>query len=140
VLRRYLFVSGVTGAEEGAHASSTRHGLLFPLCSPCHYPTMGHTKSDRARRYAILASPMSDFMRCSFVLTCPGWRETRTLRIEPFVQDGRGSQTVEAFLLRLRCRTCGGIPSIVRLCNQQGREFVLAGPGGFLTSYSAYRQ
>jgi hypothetical protein len=95
---------------------------------------MGHTKSLRAQRYAVLATPIGRYATCYLVLSCQRCRERKELRIELLIQDGRGEQTVEKFLMRLRCRTCGDLPHSVRMQAKSGqaspsKEIVLVGPG-----------
>jgi hypothetical protein len=52
------------------------------------------------------------------------------------IEDGKGAETVERFLMRLRCRTCGSVPDTVRLQRKSGqqspaKEIVLVGPGAY---------
>jgi hypothetical protein len=94
---------------------------------------MGHNQSQRVRRSAVLASPIGRYGRCVLVLTCPNCRERRELRIEPLLVDGRGGETTERFLMRLRCRTCGSVPDTVRMQAKTGQaapaaEIMLVGP------------
>jgi hypothetical protein len=66
---------------------------------------MGHNLSQRAARNSVLATPIGRYSTCILVLTCPSCRERRELRIEPLIAYGRGAETTERFLMRLRCRS-----------------------------------
>jgi hypothetical protein len=97
---------------------------------------MGHNLSQRAARNAVLATPIGRYRTCILVLTCPCCRERRELRIEPLISNGKGAETVERFLMRLRCRTCGSVPDSVRLQRRAGqatpsKEIVLVGHGAY---------
>jgi hypothetical protein len=97
---------------------------------------MGHTKSQRAFRDGVLATPVARYLKCCLVLTCPSCRDRRELRIEPLITDGRGEGTVERFISRLRCRICGNEPAIVTLQDKpglrpEGRQIRLVGPGSY---------
>ena len=97
---------------------------------------MSHNRSQRALRNAVLATPIAHYRTCYLVLTCPSCRDRRELRIEPLITDARGAETVEQFLMRLRCRTCGNLPDTVKLQPKPGqvsasREILIVGPGAY---------
>ena len=97
---------------------------------------MAHNMSRRAARSAVWLRPSPHYAAFVLVLTCPSCRDSRELRIEPLIQDGRGGETTERFLMRLRCRFCANVLDTVRLQRRGGQakpsqEMILVGSGAF---------
>ena len=95
---------------------------------------MSHNESQRALRDSILATPIGRYSGYVLVLTCPSCRDGRELLIRPLIEAGRGEDTVERLLMRLRCRACGALPDTVKLQPRPGlvprsKQILLVGPG-----------
>jgi hypothetical protein len=67
-----------------------------------------------------------------FGIHCPSCRETRLLRIERHISDGRGGEPISQFIIRLRCSVCRRLPGSINLPRSNPkREIIIFGPGAY---------